>query len=227
MTVLGEKGALAAAELAHEIRNILTIIDSAAYMLRRMLPADGPAFGIVGDMLRASERAASVAKRLMELAREETAREYPADLCAGVSGLSAALRRMVPDAVKLSIDIERGVMHTPVSVRGTEQIVMNLVTNAIDAMPAGGSLAIRVARLPLVGLPQLVGLTVSDTGAGMDEATRQRCFDPFFTTKPAGNGIGLHTVRDVVEEAGGRITVDSTPGTGTTIGVYLPILPEG
>jgi len=110
--------------------------------------------------------------------------------------------------------------------RATEQIVMNLVANAIEAMRNGGTLAIRVARVPLVGLPQLVGLTVSDTGVGMDEATRRRCFEPFFTTKPNGNGIGLHTVRELVELADGRISVDSTVGTGTTIGIYLPILPD-
>jgi two-component system cell cycle sensor histidine kinase/response regulator CckA len=227
MTALGEKGALAAAELAHEIRNILTIIEGAAYMLRRILPADGTELAIVGDLLAASERAAAASKRLMELAREETAREYPADLCAAVSGLTAALQRVVPERIAMSIDIERGVMHTPVSARATEQIVMNLVTNAVEAMPGGGRLAIRVARVPLVGLPQLVGLTVSDTGVGMDEATRRRCFDPFFTTKKAGNGIGLHTVRDHVDEAGGRISIDTTPGVGTTVGVYLPILPAG
>jgi signal transduction histidine kinase len=106
------------------------------------------------------------------------------------------------------------------------RLLLNLVVNARDAMPAGGTIGVRLAPIKLTGNPSYQGrfvlLEVTDTGSGMDEETRQRIFEPFFTTKSKGTGLGLAVVRQVMERVGGLIYVESEPGRGTTFRVLFP-----
>ena len=144
------------------------------------------------------------------------------------------LRRLVRDQIVLVIDLDPRAKRVRADPGQLDQVVMNLVMNSGDAMPAGGTVTISTANLtlgdeeaerrPYVRPGRYVSLTVKDTGAGMDEATRARAFEPFFTTKPIGKGtgLGLSTVYGIVKQSGGYVWVTSAPGAGTAVQVCLP-----
>ena len=153
-------------------------------------------------------------------------------------GSEAMLRSLAGDRVALVMDLDPGLGAVTAESTGIEQIMVNLVVNARDAMPAGGLITIRTRNVQLSAAPSTspgpfrpgpyAALEVSDTGVGMDEKTRARVFEPFFTTKPAGRGtgLGLAIVYSVVNQFGGYIQADSRPGEGSTFTVFLPSSPE-
>jgi two-component system, cell cycle sensor histidine kinase and response regulator CckA len=144
------------------------------------------------------------------------------------------LRRLIRDDIVLIVDLDARADRIRVDPGQLDQVVMNLVMNAGDAMPAGGTVTVTttnvtlgeddVAQHPYIRPGRYVSLSVADTGVGMDEATRARAFEPFFTTKPVGKGtgLGLSTVYGIVKQSGGYVWVTSDPGAGTTVQICLP-----
>jgi CheY-like chemotaxis protein len=184
----------------------------------------------------AGQRARDLTRQLLAFSRRQMMRPQVLDLGEVVRGLEPMLRRVLGEDVELTIVPARCPALVKADPGQVQQIIMNLVVNARDAMPDGGKLRISTAEAVVdqahvdrhVGAGATPGrhvvLTVSDTGAGMDEATQGRIFEPFFTTKPKGKGtgLGLSTVLGIVQQSGGHVTAESAPGRGATFRIYLP-----
>jgi PAS domain S-box-containing protein len=209
--------------VAHDFNNILTVVTGYSDLLLMTLPAADPSRAKVEEIRRASERATELTRKLLAFGRAQAAPHVSGDLHRTLSESAEMLRYLAPPPVEVRISAAPGqapVQCDPVEI---QQVLLNLTLNARDAMLCGGrlDLATRIDGAQ-------VELTVSDTGFGMDEATRARVFDPFFTTKEPGRGtgLGLSTVYGIVRRAGGRIEIDSTPGRGTTVTVRLPLVQQ-
>ena len=220
--------------VAHDFNNLLTVINGFGEMLLAALPPELPARAYAEEVARAGERAAGLTRQLLAFSRQQVIQPRPLDLNAVVSGSEALLRRLIGEDVELAATLAEGLPPVLADPGQLEQVLMNLAVNARDAMPRGGRLTIetRPAELgeeqvranPGVRPGPYVLLAVSDTGCGMDEATRARAFEPFFTTKGPGKGtgLGLATVYGIVRAAGGHAAIASEPGRGTTFEIYLP-----
>jgi two-component system cell cycle sensor histidine kinase/response regulator CckA len=183
------------------------------------------------EMLNSSRRAAALTGQLLAFSRRQAVQPKVLHLCDLVRNMQRLLRRLIGEHVVLSVHTE-GHCLIQADPHQMEQVVMNLVVNACEAMPLGGSLDIRCERLsePLAppaeepGEPLAIMLEVRDTGIGMDEQIRPRIFDPFFTSKEQGKGtgLGLSMVYGIVSQSKGRIQVDSAPGEGTVFRIFLP-----
>lgn len=218
--------------IAHDFNNMLAVIMTSAELARDEIDGDHAAQEDLNEVIRTVERAAGLVSQLLTFARKKTTQPEPIHLGHLVEEMDKMLRRVVGETIDLKLTIDP---HVPAVVLDTvhaEQIVVNLVVNARDASPAGGSVTVEVSRHleeSLTGSmePGEYGcLSVCDGGEGMDEATISRIFDPFFTTKPIGRGtgLGLSTVYGIVERAGGQVRVDSKIGVGTTVSIYLPVV---
>ena len=177
----------------------------------------------------AGERAARLTRQLLAFSRRQVLELRIVDLNDVVVGMENMTRRLLGEDIVLKIGLAMPLGQVKVDVGQIEQVILNLALNARDAMPQGGTLTIATAnaeeRLRPSEAPQhTVMLSVSDTGSGMDEATQQRAFEPFFTTKAVnkGTGLGLATVFGVVEQSGGRVSLSSELGRGTTFVIHLP-----
>jgi len=220
--------------IAHDFNNLLTTISGYAQLLAGDLDPADERRANVERILDASDRAARLTRQLLAFSRRQVLRPKVLDLNATVLGIDALLRPLIGDTIVLTLvlDPDLGLVRADPSQLG--QVIMNLVTNARDATPTGGRLTIETANVELgsayvashtEGQPgPHVMLAVSDTGVGMDAATRARLFEPFFTTKEPGKGtgLGLATTYGIVKQSGGNIWVYSEPGMGTTFKVYLP-----
>jgi hypothetical protein len=215
--------------VAHDFNNLLTVIVGfAAILARQALPA-GEVSSYAEQIRTAGHHGAALVKRMLAFSRQQEFEPRAIDLNELVRVTEPMLRSLIGEAVELAIDIPSRlgfVIADPVQL---EQVLLNLATNARDAMPSGGRLAIRAARASLPPAAQLppgsyLRLTVADTGLGMDKATLQRIFEPFFTTKPrgVGTGLGLSSVYRIVEQCGGTIEVESARDAGTSVHIYLP-----
>ena len=228
--------------IAHDFNNLMTIITGYGDLLRGALEDNPPLLEKVEQILRAGEQANSLTRQLLAFTRRQRLELKLLDLNGVLADIGKMLRRVVSEDIELAIlsDVEPCLIRAD---RGQiEQVILNLVINARDATPKGGRITLAVTNLMLdEGHAQLRGgakpgpyvcLTVSDTGHGMDAATRARIFEPFFTTKEVGKGtgMGLATVYGIVQQTGGHIAVESEPGRGAAFYVYFQpaegVLPE-
>jgi len=213
--------------IAHDFNNLLTVINGySEAMLERELDATASVY--MRHIHNAGTRAAMLTRQLLAFARKQHLEPRWLDLNAAIGQIERILQRLIGEDVLLEYQLHPGAGQVHADPTQIEQVILNLAINARDAMPRGGRLTIATAPVELAGTELLPGtytrLSVTDTGVGMDAATRLRIFEPFFTTKPAGKGtgLGLSTVYGIVRQSGGRIEVTSTPGVGTTFDVLLP-----
>ncbi len=223
-----------ASGVAHDFNNLLTAVLSSADLLRTGLPPDSPLFDDVRTIAEAAGRGAELTGKLLAFSRRQALNLAPVALGAAAADFIRMARRVVPESIRIVLRVEA----QDTTIRGDQgalqQVLLNLVTNARDAMPNGGSVLIEVDRRTLDaeqvrrhgwGTPgEYVLLSVSDTGSGMDAATRARIFEPFFTTKPVGQGtgLGMPMVYGLVKDHEGFLEVYSEPGSGTTVQLYFP-----
>jgi two-component system cell cycle sensor histidine kinase/response regulator CckA len=212
--------------IAHDFNNILSIILSYSTILLADLPPGSPAIDDVQEIHTAGERAARLTRQLLAFSRRQVLEPRVVDLNEVVLGMDKMTRRLLGEDILLKTELSPSLGRVKVDVGQFEQVILNLAVNARDAMPHGGTLTIATANVEesAPGGGRRVRLSVTDTGAGMDETTKQRAFEPFFTTKAngKGTGLGLATVFGVIEQSGGRISVTSEPGRGATFVVHLP-----
>jgi len=220
--------------IAHDFNNLLTAITGYCELLLEDLDADHELRGDAQEILRAASRADALTKQLLAFSRRDPVQLQSVDLNALVSDVDRLLRRLIGEDVELVTSLEGQLPCIQADPGQMEQLLLNLAVNARDAMPGGGRLRIETALLevppggdpthPDVEAGRYVTLAVSDSGVGMDAATRARIFEPFFTTKERGKGtgLGLATVRSIVQQSGGSIRVESEPGRPTTFTITLP-----
>jgi len=219
--------------VAHDFNNILAVIEMNAELLGEELGPDHPSRGDADEIRLAAARGASLTRQLLAFSRKQAIAPKSLELNTVVGDLRGMLGRIVGEQVVLSIDLDAaaGVVHADSGQ--LEQVVMNLVVNARDAMPDGGQITITTSRVDLdataaarrtIAPGPYAVLSVADTGCGMDEATQAHIFEPFFTTKEVGRGtgLGLATVFAIVQRCGGAVEVASKPGQGATFHIYMP-----
>lgn len=209
--------------VAHDFNNLLAAIRNAIQLAVDDLPDQVTARGDLAVALQTAERAAGLTRQLLAFSRQQPRQVAVVDLGALVRDLLPLLRTSLGKGITLRLTADANGACVLADRSQLEQVVLNLVLNARDAMPHGGEVSIAIGVDPL---RQQVMLQVTDTGTGMDDATRQRVFEPFFTTKPmgSGTGLGLSVVYGVVTQAGGTVHVDSTLGHGSTMRVVLPLV---
>ena len=213
--------------IAHDFNNLLTVIVGYAQLLQRI--TEGEAHERADQIEDTAKRAATLTRQLLAFGRKQPLQPQSLDLNQVLSGMTDMIRSVLDEQIELELDLRQGLHRIEADPHQVEQIVLNLCTNARDAMPEGGRLMIRTWNVLSVSAAaasekELVGFAVTDTGHGMDDATQTRIFEPFFTTKPQGKGtgLGLATVFGTVQQSGGQISVESKPGRGTTFTILLP-----
>jgi two-component system cell cycle sensor histidine kinase/response regulator CckA len=222
------------AGVAHDANNLLTAIQGYGEIVTSRLEPGDPVRADVEEMTRAAGRAAVLMRQLLTFGRGADPRREPLDLGQLVRGIERLLRRSLGGSTRLRLALERGALEVEADPGQLEQVVLNLVLNARDALPQGGEVVIQTAALELaeartLGSARLPAgryarLSVLDAGAGMPPEVLARAFEPFFTTKDRsrGTGLGLPTASAIVEQFGGTIVLTSEPGAGTAANVYLP-----
>jgi hypothetical protein len=220
--------------VAHDFNNLLFVITGYAEQHLRKTAADDPSRSRIGEILKAAQRAAALTRQLLTFSRHDEVRPKVINLNAVVREMEPLFRRLLGTNIEVDTTCAPGLGQTLIDPTHIEQVLMNLVVNARDAMPTGGRLAIQTLNVSVdaayaaasaeLGEGQYVMLAVSDTGTGIPPEVRERIFEPFFTTKEkgSGTGLGLSIVYGIVKQAGGRIAVYSEPGHGTSFKVYLP-----
>lgn len=219
--------------IAHDFNNLLTAISGYSELSLNRLSENDPLRHNLEEIKKAGKRAASLTRQLLAFSRKQILQPKVIDLNVVVSDFQKMLRRLIGESIELLTVLDPGIGSVKADPGQIEQVVMNLVVNARDAMPHGGKLTIETANVYLdhdyakhhVAVSgSYVMLAISDNGCGMDEETKARMFEPFFTTKEPGKGtgLGLSTVYGIVKQSGGNIWAYSEVGNGTTFRVYLP-----
>ena len=220
--------------VAHDFNNLLTIITGYSQLILNNLGPHDPNRQSAEQIMKAGERAATLTRQLLAFSRRQVLQPKVLDVNRLIGTLTAMLRRLIGEDIDLQLVLRDALGQVNADPGQLEQVLMNLVVNARDAMPNGGTLTIETANVDLdesytrtrVALKTgpYVMIAVSDTGTGMDEATKAHAFEPFFTTKGPGRGtgLGLSTVFGIVRQSGGAVDMYSAPGKGTSAKVYLP-----
>jgi PAS domain S-box-containing protein len=215
--------------VAHDFNNILTVISGYSQLLLRRMETGSPLRAQVEKIGVAADQAANLTRQLLSFSRRRAVQSQVLDLNAAVSNFEKLCRPIIGDAIELVTKLDSNVGRIRADAGQLDQVLMNLIVNARDAMPQGGRVSIETANVEPSGSPshpagEYVLLAVSDTGCGMDANTKTRLFEPFFTTKDEGKGtgLGLSTVHGIVTQHGGWIDVISEPGQGTCFSLYLP-----
>lgn len=221
--------------VAHDFNNLLTVISGNLDFARAALPDDSPAQPDLAEVSAAAERAATLTRQLLAVSRKQLLHPRLIDLGHTVAQAKRLLQRVIGENIVLELAWPGEAWAVHADPGQMDQVLLNLVVNARDAMPGGGTITIEVANSTLdagaagaLDIPVAEGsyvvLTVRDTGSGMDAVTRERAVEPFFTTKAAGQGtgLGLSTVYGIVTQSGGGLRIESTPGSGTSVSILLP-----
>jgi PAS domain S-box-containing protein len=220
--------------VAHDFNNLLTVINGSTELALGHVSEDSPAHEDLLDIRRAAERAAALTRQLLAFSRRQILRRHLVDFPGLIGDLSKMLQRLIGEDVVLRTELSGGSGRVLADAGQLEQVVMNLVVNARDAMPNGGTLTLSTTDVELdqaatgqhedMAPGRYVRFTVRDSGIGMDESVRARIFEPFFTTKGPGQGtgLGLSTVYGIIRQSGGDVQVESAPGEGTAFHIFLP-----
>ena len=216
--------------VAHDFNNLLGVIFAVGELLKDDMQDEPDVVEDLDEILRAANRASDLTKRLLAFSRKQVLNPQTLDFGEAIASMRNMLERVLGPLCRLEISVQPGLHPLYVDRVQLEQVLMNLVINARDAMPQGGQVTISAENTQSrFDRPGLVRLVVRDTGCGFDEATRVRVFEPFFTTKPVGKGtgLGLSMVHGIVNQSGGEIRVlDSAPGQGTAFELLLPTTPD-
>jgi PAS domain S-box-containing protein len=223
--------------IAHDFNNLLTAIRGNAELMSHRVRKDPAMAAEVDEILHAADRAASLTRQLLAFSRKQVLQPIALDVNEIISGVAKMARRLIGTDVQLRLDLARSVSQVLADPAQVEQVLLNLIVNARDAMPSGGTIVVNTknARLAAdapeilqagIAAGSFVLIAVSDDGIGMDQATQARIFEPFFTTKETGRGtgLGLSTVYGIIRQTGGAITVESERGKGASFKVYLPAI---
>ncbi len=225
--------------VAHDFNNLLTVINGYSQMLLRDLKLDGPLRDNLQEIYHAGKRGAKLTQQILAFTRKQVLQPRVLNLDRVVEEIRPMLSRMVGEDVEVQVSLQSGTARVSADPDQLGLALMNLVVNSRDAMPQGGRLSIGTEAMewdesharsrPREHAGSWVMLALADTGAGMDEATKNRIFEPFFTTKGVGKGtgLGLSMVQGIVEQSGGYVEVDSEMGKGTTFRIYLPAVAAG
>ncbi|MEM6456211.1 MAG: ATP-binding protein [Acidobacteriota bacterium] len=222
--------------LAHDFNNLLSVILGYTHLMLMEYEDDLMLQGYLQDMRAAGEKAAALTKQLLAFSRQQVVEVKVVDLNRLVGDMQGLLQRLLTEEIQLDLQLQDGLPHVRVNAGQIEQVIMNLASNGVDAMPNGGTLTLsthwvgRDENAAVPGLEDLavgqeyVMLSVQDTGTGIDPDVMERIFEPFFTTKDVGEGtgLGLSMVYGIVRQCGGTIRADSEPGAGTRFAIYLP-----
>jgi signal transduction histidine kinase/ActR/RegA family two-component response regulator len=220
--------------VAHDFNNLLTIITGYSQLILNNLRPEDPNRQSAEQIMKAGERAATLTRQLLAFSRRQVLQPKVLDVNRLIGTLTTMLRRLIGEDIDLQLVLRDNLGKVNADPGQLEQVMMNLVVNARDAMPNGGTLTIETANVDLdesyvsthvsVKPGPYILIAVSDTGMGMDESTKSHAFEPFFTTKAPGRGtgLGLSTVFGIVRQSGGAVDIYSSPGKGTSAKVYLP-----
>lgn len=221
--------------VAHDFNNLLTPIVGSLDLLRRRNPDDDKAQRLIGGAMQAAERAATLTQRLLAFARRQALKPQPVDVGALIEGMSDMLQRSLGPTITIALELPRHLPSVRVDPNQLELALLNLAINARDAMPGSGKLTITVGSTVaddhnLLDLQpgRYVRIVASDTGVGMDKATLARATEPFFSTKGIGKGtgLGLSMIHGLAAQSGGTLRIESAPGQGTAITMWLPVTDE-
>ena len=220
--------------VAHDFNNLLTAIMGALELISRRPTEPDRVLRLAASATKAAERGAQLVRQLLSFARRQSLNPELLDPNAVLTELHTLISRAVGDAIPVALDLEPGAPAIRVDAAELQAALLNLANNARDAMPDGGVFTLatrgfdlepdRAGAFPELEPGRYLALSAADTGEGMDRATLARAFEPFFTTKPVGKGtgLGLSQVYGFAKSAGGQVTIDSEPGAGATITLYLP-----
>jgi PAS domain S-box-containing protein len=208
--------------VAHDFNNLLTGITGYASLLLERTDSDSGLARDLAEIKRAADRASDLTKQLLAFGRRQMFSPRALDLNAVLTDTAALLRRLVGDQVDLVVQTAPGLGAVRADAGQVEQVIVNLVVNARDAIPNGGRVSVETRKAG----NGWVELVVTDDGVGMDEATRSQVFEPFFTTREHGSGLGLASVYGIVHQSGGSVSVESELGAGAVFTVRLPSVEE-
>jgi PAS domain S-box-containing protein len=223
--------------VAHDFNNLLMVVSGYTEVLMEELDQNDRLLPKVQAIQQAADRATTLTRQLLAFSRKQLLELKVVDVNSIVADMERLLRPLIGENIDLTTKLTPNVGHTRADAGQLEQVIMNLVVNAKDAMPDGGRILIQTSEADLdashrehslIEPGSYILLSVSDTGAGMDKETQSRIFEPFFTTKEKGKGtgLGLSTVYGIVKQSGGYIFAQSEPGCGTTFRIYLPRVPD-
>jgi PAS domain S-box-containing protein len=219
--------------IAHDFNNLLMVIQGSLELLQKRLPKDNPKTAqLLDNALQGTQRGAALTQRMLAFARRQELQLVAVDVPELVRGITELLQSSLGPAIQIDTHFPEKLARAYADPHQMELALLNLAMNARDAMPKGGDIVIGASEKRIAGDSGLapghyICVTVTDTGTGMDEATLNRAIEPFFTTKGIGNGtgLGLPMVHGMAQQSGGKLTLKSKPGLGTSAELYLPIAP--